>query len=73
MGMIKPAAFGTVGGVLAPMIPVINTLPYSNAIGGAAGGYIAKRSIAGAVIGGLSGLLISPIVRSTAGSYSGTY
>jgi len=73
MGLIKPAVGGVLGSVVTPYVPVLNTMPYSNVLGGAAGGYIAKRSIGGALIGAASAFLAGSLMGKSGGSYGGGY
>lgn len=79
MGYVKPVLFGTAAGVAAPYVPMVNTLPYNQALAGAAGGYMAKKTGLGALVGMLSGFLIAPRVsamlgtKTSATQYSSTY
>lgn len=72
MSYAKPALFGLVAGLLAPKIPVLNSLPYSSVIAGAAGGYFARRTVVGAAVGAGSSVFLTPMVASVTSKIMGT-
>lgn len=71
MAMLKPLAYGTVAGILAPRVPILKDLPFSGAIAGAAGGYFAKRTVGGAAIGAAGGQFVAPIAGNALNSVTG--
>ena len=70
--MVKPLAIGTVGGIAAPYVPVLKTLPYSSAIGGIALNYLmGGKNIKSMAIAGAGGYFVAPMVNKSMGSGSG--
>lgn len=64
MSYLKPMLIGTAAGVIAPRIPVLNTLPYSGAIAGAGASWLfGGKSLPKMAVAAGSGQFISPIVR----------
>lgn len=68
---IKPALYGALGGYLAPKIPVLNSLPYNTAIGGAAATYfMGKKSTQALLIGAAAGYFVPSMLGMSSASSS---
>lgn len=71
-GLIKPIVTGTIGGIVAPMIPLLNTMPFNGAIGGAGASYLmGGKSMKNMLIAGASGHFI-PRLLGLAGNVATT-
>ena len=68
MGMVKPVIIGTAGGLIAPRVPLLNTLPYSQAIGGAVACFaLGQKAPVKLAIGAASGQYVAPMVNQWSG------
>lgn len=67
-GMVKPALFGAIASYVAPMVPI--NVPYKTVIAGAAGGYLAKKSIMGAAIGAAAGYFVPSLIGGVSSGQS---
>lgn len=69
MAYVKPVLYGTAGGLIAPRVPVLNTLPFYQAIGGAGACFLlGQKTPVKLAIGAASGQYIAPMVNSAAGN-----
>lgn len=68
MGLAMPFAIGAIAGAYSDKIPLVNAMP--PIVAGAAGGYIAKRSIQGAIAGAAGTYLVSGYIRGMTGNGS---
>jgi len=72
-GMIKAVALGAVGGAIAPKIPVVSTVPYSRAVGGALFTYaLGGKSMKKMLIGAAAGQFLGGTLGGAVGQATGT-
>lgn len=72
MSYLKPLAIGTAAGIVAPRVPILNTLPYSGAIAGVAAGYLTgSRQLPKLAVAGLGGYVVAPIAGGAINSATG--
>ncbi|MCX6500783.1 MAG: hypothetical protein NTU93_18620 [Arthrobacter sp.] len=78
MSLLKPMIGGAIGDELATQASArgMNVIPYQDKVGGLAGGYMANKSLKGAGLGLLGGMLKDMVLgrnpMTNAGTNSGT-
>ena len=61
--LLKQVLYGAVGGFLAPKVPILNSLPYSSALGGVGANYLMKQKSSKALlIGAVSGYFVPSLL-----------
>jgi len=72
-GLAKAAIFGAIGDELATQASArgINVVPQQDKVGGAIGGYMATKSVTGAVVGVVGGMAKDMLLRGQTQGISG--
>ena len=68
MGLAMPFAIGAIAGAYSDKIPLVNSMP--PIVAGAAGGFIARRNIKGAIAGAAGSYLASGYIKGMTGNGS---
>ena len=66
------ALIGTTAGIIAPRVPVLNTLPYSGGIAGALGCFLlGQKTMPKLAVGAATGQFVSPMVGNALNNMTG--
>ena len=72
MSMLKPVLYGTAGGLITPRIPILNSIPFAQVIGGAGMCYLlGEKTPLKLAIGGISGRVIAPFANNAIADITG--
>lgn len=72
MSIFKSIAIGTAAGIVAPRIPVLNTMPYNGAIaGGAAVFLLGQKKPVNVLTGAASGQFVAPVAGNMLNQVTG--